>query len=151
MKKLLLLMVLPAIFLLHSCSGTEEKTEYKPSVVKATIDGVPYVFNTVNIQRDTFGNGDESWTDITVTASIDNDPSFLVSFIVTEHVLGPDASWFFAYFLDDTAYPKMDDFIHDVTFNNGNTIKGTFWGHAEGTDEIPIIAGITDGSYEIHY
>lgn len=150
MKKPLLLMAFFAIFIFLSCSEPD-KTEYKPSVVKATIDGVPYVFNTINVQKRTYTNNDNLYSEITVTASIDNDPQFLLSFIVTEYELGAQASWYFSYFLYETAYPKMDDFVHEVTFNNGNTIKGTFEGHLEGTDEVPIIAGITDGSYVVYY
>ena len=148
MKKLLLLCTLVLVLIFPSCSSDSENT---PSVVTARIDGVDYVFNTVNVDTETYTEEGFTYTDVIVTASINSDPSNRISFIVEQHVLGLDASWYFAYFLNETAHPRMDDFQVSVTQNTNNRLVGSFAGQVQADEEPFNVVDIEAGTFNITY
>lgn len=142
MKKLLLLC---SAILLFSCS--QEAPQPKNAVVTATIDGVDYTFNTINVREVPY----EGYTDVEVTASIDSDPNLRVSFVVEKYVKGTTASWYFAYFLNETAFPKMPGFVVDVEENSENELKGTFSGQVQADVEPHEIVDFENGTFDIIY
>ena len=147
MKKLLLLLVFATAV---SCSSSDDSP--KPdSFVNATIDGVAYEFNTINIER--FPYPDEGYTDVEITASIDNNPMRKIIFIVTEQAVWNNASWYFAYFFDDTAFPKVaSEFSTVITESTTSNVKGTFSGRVESIGN-PVVESvmIQNGSFEVYY
>ena len=148
MKRVLLLGTLLLILIFPSCSSDSDA---QPSVVTARINGVDHIFNTVNVDTQTFTEDDVTYTDVIVTASIDNNPNNRISFIVERGVLGLDASWYFAYFLDETAHPSIDGFQTSVTENTNNRLVGTFAGQVQADEEPFEIIDIENGTFDINY
>jgi hypothetical protein len=149
MRKLLLIGTLVLILIFPSCSSDD--SEPTPDVVTARIDGVDYTFNTVNVDKETYTENDITYTDVIVTASIDSNPDNRISFIVEQGVLGLDASWYFAYFLNETAHPKIDGFQTSVTQNTHNRLVGTFAGQVQADVEPFEIIDIENGTFDITY
>src|SRR5690606_20771210 len=128
-KKLLLFGTLVLALVFSSCSSDDSAGSQ--SVVMARVNGVDKIFNTINVDTETYTEDDVTWTDVIVTASINNDPAERISFIVEQGALGLDASWYFAYFLDETFHPKMAGFQTSVTENTNHSLKGTFAGQVQ--------------------
>jgi hypothetical protein len=149
MKKSLLFTLSAAALLFVSCS--KDDSSPKNSVVTAKIDGVEKTFNTIHVETQDYTENDASWTDVTLTASIDNDPSLRISFITERYAVGLDASWYFAYFLDDTAFPKEPGFQVSVTENTSHTLKGTFAGQVRSDDGTNVVTNIEAGTFNIYY
>ena len=153
MKKLLMTIAVIGTAFLSSCSK-DDSSPQDNSVVTARIDGVDYTFDTFVVDQETYTNDEGvTYTDVEVTASINADPSRVVSFIVTEGELGTEASWYFAYFLNDTAYPKIpEEFLTQVTLSTDNHVMGTFSGQVRSIGEpIDEILTIENGRFEIYY
>ncbi len=149
MKRLLTLIILSAA-MLTSCSKDDDDPQ-PDSVVRATIEGVEYTFNTINVEL--YPYPEEGYTDVEVTASVDGDPSRLITFIVTREVVGPHASWYFSYFENDTAMPKVDgEFSTIVNENTQTTLKGTFAGTVRSVGN-PVVENraIANGTFDITY
>jgi hypothetical protein len=149
MRRLLLIGTLMLILIFPSCSS--DGSDPEPDVVTARINGVDYIFNTVNVDTETYTEDDITYTDVIVTASINANPDNRISFIVEQGVLGLDASWYFTYFLNETAHLKMDGFQTSVTENTQNRLVGTFAGQVQ-ADEAPFeIIDIENGTFDITY
>jgi len=149
MKRILSLIFIGTAVLFSSC--TSDAPQPRKASVTATIDGVHVVFNTININQHTYIENDVAYTDLRVTASINNSMDETISFVVEENILGPNASWYFAYFLNQTAFPKMPDFAVDVTDNTGHHLEGTFSGKVQADDETAQIIDIENGVFDIIY
>ena len=149
MKKSLLVLLF-AIPFFTSCSKDDDSS-VKTSLVSVKIDGEQKIFNTIHVDTENYTEDGASWTDVIVTASINNDPSQRISFIVERYALGLDASWYFAYFLDDTAYPKDPNFQVAVTENTDHHIKGTFAGQATTDDGTNVTADFENGTFDVYY
>jgi len=149
MKKSLLIALSTVALLFVSCS--KDDSSAKNSVVSAKIDGVQKIFNTVHVDTQDYTENDVTWTDVIVTASINNDPSLRISFIAERYAVGLDASYYFAYFLDDTAFPKEPGFQVSVTDNTAHTLKGTFAGQVRSDDGTDVVADIENGTFNIYY
>jgi hypothetical protein len=149
MKKLLLFSTLLLVLIFPSCSDSSD--DAPPSVVTARIDGVDYTFNTVNVDTETHTEGDFTYTDVIVTASIDNNPDNRISFIAEQGVIGLDASWYFAYFLNETAHPATDDLVFSVTESTNHRLVGSFQGTVQEDVEPFNIVTIENGTFNIHY
>jgi hypothetical protein len=150
MKRLLLVCAFVAVLIFPSCSSDDDGPN-DTSVVTARINGVDYTFNTVNVDTETFTEGGFTYTDVIVTASIDSNPDNRISFIVEQGVTGLDASYYFAYFLNETAHPKIEPFMTAVTKNTSNRLEGSFSGQVQ-ADEAPFeIIDIENGTFDISY
>lgn len=149
MKKLLIFSTLLLVLVSPSCSSDSSGSHQ--DVVTARINGVDHIFNTVNVDTETYTEEDITYTDVIVTASIDNNPNKRISFIVEQGVLGLDASWYFAYFLDETFHPKMDGFQVSVTENTQNRLVGTFAGQVQADVEPFEIYTLENGTFNITY
>ncbi len=147
MKRILPILFAASILLFTSCS--EDSPAPRPSVVTAKIDGVDYTFNTINVHPVDYP--DEGYTDLEVTASIDNNPDNRISFVIEKFAKGTSASWYFAYFLHETAYPKEPDFIVDVTDNDNHHLKGTFSGQVKADVEPFDVIQFENGTFDIIY
>ena len=152
MKKLLLACTMMAVLVFPSCSSDDDSNNNNNnSVVTARIDGVEYNYNTINVDTETYTDGGQTYTDVIVTASIDNNPNNRISFIAEQGVLGLDASWYFSYFLNDTAHPKTENFQVNVTQSTNNRLVGTFAGDVQADVEPFDIIEITNGTFDITY
>ena len=149
MKRILSLIILSAAMITGCSKDDDEPTP--DSFVKATIEGVEYTFNTINVEL--YPYPEEGYTDVEVTASIDNDPSRTISFIATREVVGPHASWYFSYFENATAMPKVEgQFSTVVNENTQTTLKGTFSGTVQSVGN-PVVENraIANGVFDITY
>ena len=150
MKKLLLFGSLMLTLIFPSCSDSSDG-DNPASVVTAKIDGVDYTFNTVNVDTETYTEDGFTYTDVIVTASIDSNPDNRISFIVEQGTVGLDASWYFAYFLNETAHPATDNMVFSVTQNDSHRLVGTFAGQVQADEEPFNIVDIEQGTFNIHY
>lgn len=147
MRRVLFFALSGIAVLLSGCSS--DSPSPKPSTVTAVIDGANVVFNTVHVDKEPFP--DEGYTDLVVTASVDNDPELILTFIVEEEAIGTEASWYFTYFLNETAFPKLPGFETYVAENTGYHIKGTFSGQVQADVEPFEVADIQNGTFDIYY
>ena len=143
MKKLLLFSALVFALAFQSCSDDSDTPR---SVLTARVNGVDKVFNTVNVEVQPY----EGYTDLAVTASINNSPVERISFVVEQGKLGLDASWYFAYFLNETWHPKMPGFQTSVTESTEHKIIGTFAGQVETSDTGEIVT-LENGKFNVYY
>jgi hypothetical protein len=149
MKRILPLFFAFNLIVLSSC--TSDSPEPIPPSVIASIDGVVTHFNTINVDPQTYTDGDYTYTDLKVTASIDNSPNLRLSFVVEKFRTGPDAFNYFAYFFNETAHDKLPGFQLHVSDNTGHHLKGTFEGQVQADDEAAEIADIEQGTFDIVY
>lgn len=149
MKKILLSCCLLLAIAFSGCSSDDSGSDR--SVVTAKIGGVDYIFNTINVDQETYTEGDYTYTDVIVTASINNNPDRRISFVIEEGVVGLEASWYFAYFNNEMAHPKMDGFQTSVTENTGNKIVGTFAGQVQADTEPFDVVPVQNGTFTIRY
>jgi hypothetical protein len=140
-----------ALTVLLFCSCTSDSPAPIPPTVVALIDGVETHFNTINVDQETYTDGDHTYTDLKITASIDNSPNLRLSFVIEKYVTGPQAFYYFAYFFNETAHDKLPGFLLDVTSNTGHHVKGTFSGQVQADDEAAEIADIEEGTFDIVY
>lgn len=150
MKKLLLLCILFAITVVSSCSSDDNNTP-KKSKATATINGVEHVFNTFSVTEETFTDNDFTYTDVTITGSINGDPSKTFTVIVEKGIVGSDASYYFGYFLDQEAYLKSPSFATIVTESTDNHVKGSFSGTVIATDDPENILTLSNGSFDVYF
>jgi hypothetical protein len=145
MKKFLLAVMLAGASLVSSCSDDDEPAR---STMTATIGGEQYRFNTFVTTKETFPEG---YTDVTISATIDGDPYRMISFVVEQGVVGGDASYYFAYFENETAYAKVPgSFSFQVDQSTENHVKGTFSGDVRDEDSGETIS-ITNGAFNIRH
>lgn len=119
------------------------------SELKVTIDGVQKTFNTVVVNK----HVEDGWTELAVTATIDNDSSEIITFRVDEGEVGADAIWDFRY-TKNGDYHWATSFSAVVQTNTNKKIKGTFMASVYSTyDEEgqPIMVNLTNGSFDISY
>ena len=149
MKRLLTLLIIAGT-VLTSCSKDDDNPKPK-SQVKATIEGVEITFNTVNVEL--YHYPQEGYTDVEVTASVNNDPTRLITFIVKRNVVGPHASWYFSYFENATAFPKVEgEFSTVVNENTQTTLKGTFSGTVRSVgNPVEENRTLANGTFDITY
>jgi hypothetical protein len=143
MKKFLPLFLLVVFSFLSSCSGDDANK----STLKATIDEIPYVFNTFSIEKENYGD----YTDVIITASIDRRPDKVISLIITESQVGANASHYFTYFLNQTAFEKTATFITNVTQSSSNRVQGTFSGEVLADDGSGDHVEISNGSFDVYH
>lgn len=123
------------------------------SELKVTIDGVQKTFNTVVVNK----HVEDGWTELAVTATIDNDSSEIITFRVDEGEVGAYTIWSFEYSKDATSFSTNGG---DITFssvvqtNSNGKLKGTFTGSLSSwsnqNQEYTYIT-TTNGSFDISY
>ncbi|RZJ67606.1 MAG: hypothetical protein EOO50_04825 [Flavobacterium sp.] len=148
MRKITFLLFIAALPLV-SCSSSDDKDQVGRHI-KATIDGTAYTFNTLTVSTDEYTEGDFTYTDVTMTGSVNNDPAKTVSIVVMEGATGNDASWYFGHHHDGEEFLKDDSFSTIISENAGRRIKGTFSGNVV-SNEDGEIKTITNGSFEVTY
>ncbi len=119
------------------------------SELKVTIDGVQKTFNTVVVNRQV----QDGWTELTVTATIDNNPAEIITFNVDEGEVGSDVIWNFDY-TKNGEHHWATNFSAVVQTNANKKLKGTFMASVYSTyDEEgqPIMVNLTNGSFDISY
>ncbi|RZJ31894.1 MAG: hypothetical protein EOO48_00700 [Flavobacterium sp.] len=130
---------------------TSEPAPLKNSVVTARIDGRDVVFNTVNVNQRTYNENGYVYTDVRVTASVDRNPDERISFVVEKNVTGANSEWYFAYWLYETAFPKMPGLEMMVDKNDHNELLGTFSGQVQADIEPHDVVDIENGTFEVYY
>ncbi len=127
------------------------------SVLKVTINGVQKTFNSVVVNKNTETYDGETWVELRVTATINNDPSEMITFYVDEGDVGAYTIWSFEYSKDATSFSTNGG---DITFssvvqtNSNGKLKGTFTGSLSSwsnqNQEYTYIT-TTNGSFDISY
>lgn len=148
MRKITLLLFLAALPF-SSCSSSDDNDQTGRHI-KATIDGTAYTFNTITINTDEYTEGDFTYTDVTMTGSVNNDPTRTISIVVMEGATGDDASWYFGHHEEGEEFVKDDAFSTIVSENAARRIKGTFAGVVV-SQEDGSTKTITNGSFEVTY
>ncbi|MBD3581456.1 hypothetical protein [Flavobacterium selenitireducens] len=149
MKKITLFLFMACLPLI-SCSSDDSSDGQSTRKIKATIDGTPYTFNTVSVGTQEFTDNGFTYTDVTITGSIDNDPSKTISIIMMQGETGNDASWYFGLQEGEREFQKNGSFSTVVSESTNNFVKGTFSGTVVATDDGETKV-ITDGSFEATY
>lgn len=149
MKKITLLLLIACLPFV-SCSSDDGPGGQSGRKMKATIDGTTYTFNTVSVGTQEFTEGDFTYTDVTITGSIDNDPSKTISIVMMQGETGNDASWYFGLHENGEEFLKNDSFSTIVSESTNNFVKGTFAGTVV-SEEDGETKVITDGSFEATY
>ena len=147
MKKVLLFVAVLAAFNFTSCSDDEDGGggSAAASRVKATIDGVPYTFDVVDVVE----VPEDGYTDLYITASLEDNPDTYVTVKVAEGNVGEDAIWEFVYWPNGDAHTTLDGFTSNITTNDNSKIEGTFSGSVQLDDTSPIHV-VTDGQININ-
>lgn len=148
MKKSILLLLFVAVLPFFSCNSDDKDQAGRH--IKATIDGTPYTFNTVVVATQEYTEGDFTYTDVTITGSINNDPAKTISIVAMQGATGTDASWYFGHFQDGEEFLKDDSFATIVSESTNNFIKGTFSGTVVSAEDGSTKT-ITNGSFEAAY
>ncbi|HEX9981068.1 MAG TPA: hypothetical protein VGB50_10950 [Flavobacterium sp.] len=142
-----LLYVLFSIFVV-SCDAEEDRNI---TYLDANVNGTTHMFNTFHVTEETQTEDDYTFTDVTVTASIEQSPDRLIAFIAEKNLLGTEACWYFAYIEDGHVFEKVDDsFVFDVHESTPNRIRGLFSGQLKSTETGEVI-NITGGGFDIFY
>lgn len=144
--KNLFLFLLATSLTITSCSSDDNSDS--SNVVKAKINGVSKTFSTIAVTEQEYTDGGFTYTDVTVTAALSNEPTKLFQFVVEKGITGTEASWYFIYNDNDVFYEKIPGFTTTVTESTETKLKGTFSGSmSDGTQSIVV----TNGSFNITY
>lgn len=146
MKKLFLFVTMSVMAMsLNSCSSDDSSSVEAGGTVTLTVNGVAKTFDNVIVDKDTFDEGGETWTQLSVTASIGTSTSEVITFSLEQGDLGANAIWSMNYVKDGVNY-YGSSLTAIVQTNNSNTLKGTFSGTFEGGAD-PLT--VTNGSFNI--
>lgn len=157
-------MLLPALvfLLLLSCSKDDDS---EPGIVpvpvpppastnflKATIGGTEYNFDRIIVDTETVIDGSESYVDLNVTATINDDPTKEIIFNLEQDVPGTETIYYLYLQNNGTEYDTDHDAIFNtnVTTNANKRIIGTFsgtLGNFDGGETIEIQSASFDISY----
>lgn len=147
MKRVLLLFLIAALS--FSCSSDDGGSEVK-NELRATIDGIDYVFTIFDTNKETYTEDGYTWTDVEIDATLPNDSTRHIRFVVEQGIVGPEASWYFGYFLNNVEYRKDGDFTTAVTESTDKFVKGNFAGTVV-DDETGNSFSITNGSFSVNH
>jgi hypothetical protein len=146
MKKLLLFFL--ATTLIIACSDDDGNTK-APNYARAKFNGIEYNFTVVETSKESYTEGDYSWTDVIIDAGLKNDPTRYVSFVVEQGITGTEASWMFNYYVNDDEYMKDENFNFNVTESTDKYVKGTFSGRV--VNDMGQEIQVTDGTFSINH
>lgn len=146
MKRILLVFLMTAA--LFSCSSDDE-SQVK-SELRATIDGIEYVFTVFDTHKETYTDGGYTWTDVEIDATLENDSTRSIRFVAEQGIVGPDASWYFGYFHNNEEHTKDGDFTFVVTESTNKFIKGNFAGTVINTETGEELL-VTNGSFKVNH
>lgn len=152
MKKIFLFVVALAFITgISSCSSDDGM---RNSVLKVTIDGEEKTFNVIVNKLEGSNEEGDSWVEIEVTATINNDPTEMLVFGVDEGELGSHVIWYFGYENDGIEYYDDTGINYVVEINENGRLKGAFVGIIAGEDNEgnPVEVVFTNGTFDIfHY
>jgi hypothetical protein len=163
MKNLFLFVAVATMAVFSSCSSDDDKKEDQPvaSELKVTINGTQKTFNSIQVNRQESGYGDYY---LNVTASINNSPNEVISFLVEEGAVGADAliPYNFTYTFNNKSYNSYNsigggsNLSSIIQTNNASTKKlaGTFTGtvyHNNNSTNTTESLNLTNGSFNISY
>jgi len=144
--KPILLLLLTCIFVV-SCSPEDQLVTY----LDATVDGKTHLFNTFHTNTETQTENNYTFTDVTVTASIERSPDRLIAFVAEQYLTGEDACWYFSYILDGVSYEKFDDsFVVNIDISSSYRIRGTFSGQLK-SPETGQTVRISGGDFDVYF
>lgn len=155
MKKLFLFVAVTTLGLMTSCSSDDNKggNGSGSAELKVTIDGVAKTFNTIVVNEESYTDGGETYVELEITATINNDPSEMIVFSLDEGDLGASAIWTFYYIKNGESYYHYN--LSSVVQTNSNKkLKGTFSGSVakwSNEDQQNIYVQLTNGSFDISY
>ncbi|WP_452220462.1 hypothetical protein [Lacinutrix salivirga] len=141
-----------------SCSSDDDNGggSSQVSELKATINGTALTFNTVVVDKETYTEGTETYTELDVTATIGTDTSKIFSFYLEVGDLGADALDYLYYVDNGVQYSSFNsqNFNSVVSVNDGSnfamTFSGTLTGYDDNTGETITIT-IENGSITAAY
>lgn len=137
MKKLFLFLSLATLSVgLNSCSKDDSSDSSNnnstPSAVQVTINGASKTFNTIVVDQDTYTEEGHTYTELIVTASINNSATEMITFSLIKGEVGADAIYGFEYIKDGKRYNTFNSegfaFSTITQTNSNNKITGTFSG-----------------------
>ncbi|HRN98428.1 MAG TPA: hypothetical protein PLA69_03810 [Flavobacterium sp.] len=147
MKKLLLFFL--ATTLLISCSDDEGNTQ-APDYVRAKINGIEYNFTVFDLDKQTYTDNGYTYTDVIIDAALSNDSTRHIRFVVEQGITGPDASWMFAYYVNNVPHMKDENFTFVVSESTEKFVKGTFAGRVVNVDTGDEFT-VTDGTFSVNH
>ena len=136
MKKLFLFLSLATLSVgLNSCSkddSSDSNNNATPSSVQVKIDGVTKTFNTIVVNQDTYTEGGQTYTDLRVSASINNSTTEIITFELGKGDVGTNVIYSFEYVKNGKTYNSYNSssqaFASITQANSNNKITGTFSG-----------------------
>ena len=155
MKKILLFFVVVSMGLI-SCSSDDNSGEMNANLT-VTIDGERKVFNTIVV--DAYDNPEGEFSFRSVTATINNDPTELITFSISNFSKGSGAMQDIQYILNGGSYSLMSNeanFSSVVEESKEGRMKGVFTGALTKIDFVDnefetIKVTLTEGSFDINY
>lgn len=162
MKKLFLFLSLATLSVgLNSCSkddSSDSNNNATPSAVQVTINGTSKTFNTIVVDQDNYTLEGQTYTDLNVTASINNSATEMITFSIQKGDVGADAIYNFEYVKDGKTYNSYNSegfsFSTITQTNSNNKIVGTFsgglssWNNETGVYDV---ATTSAGTFNITY
>jgi hypothetical protein len=167
MKNLFLFVAIATLAVFSSCSSDDDKKEDQPnatSELKVTINGAQKTFNTIQVSFETAYNPNDM---LVVTASINNNPLVIISFIVQNNgAVGANAlfPYQFSYTLNGLSYSDYNpnsggnpSSLSSIVQTNNSTTKklsGTFSGtvyYWNNNTQTSQSLNLTNGSFNISY
>jgi hypothetical protein len=152
MKKLFLFVAASALAVsLNSCSGDDSSSSTGGSIT-AKINGTTKTFDNVVVNEESFPNEDGgTYTELTVTGTIGNSASELITFSLEKGDVGSEAVWSFNYTANGQTYYDNGQLNTVVQTNSASgKLKGNFSGTLQSGNSATTIT-IADGSFNFSY
>lgn len=149
MKKIFLFLAAASLSL-ASCSSDDGGSSNGGDSVTFKVNGVEKTFNTVQVEEVVWDEGTpDEFSQIEVTASMNNSPTEFVTFSVEPDGVGADALYDFRYTAAGDQFYSYDSFVSIVQTNTGSKLRGTFSGTLNSGGEATKT--ITEGEFNISY
>lgn len=159
MKKFFLgLFVITSLSLTTACSSDDDNNGggSQGGELTVTIDGQTLTFNAIIVDEDIYTEGNETYTELDVTATINGDTSRIIQFGLETGDTGADAIYYFVYTENGVNYTYNfnGEFNTVVSVNDGSSIVMTFAGTLEGYNETTqevVSVSLTEGNLSVNY
>lgn len=157
MKKIALFALIATLGLSSiSCSSDDSSAPVNQvpvtgGTVTFKVDGVAKTFNTINVNVEPGEGQDADNNYLLVTASANNDPSEVMSFVVQEGQIGANAAYNWAYTAGGKNYYAMFNNVVQTNSTDKRLI-GSFSGNAEYYNGMGVeVVAISEGVFNITY
>lgn len=153
MKKLLVcIYILLFSFLLASCSTDDEPTPLpvaESSTITFKVNGVQKIYTSVAVTESIYTFEDLSVPSYSILATTDDDGEF-VAIQVRRDYTGSEGIYQFLYVNGNGNHNLTEEFLMNITANDGGNLAGTFSGPLQLTGTETGVT-ITEGSFNINF